>query len=40
MQDCILMTFGKIQIQEVTHGYQNLVSDVFQNVIFPRHGMC
>jgi hypothetical protein len=31
---CIPMTYGKIQIQTLTHGYQDcLVPDVFQNVL-------
>jgi hypothetical protein len=34
MYHCIPMAYGKIQIQTLTHGYQDcLVPDVFQNVI-------
>jgi hypothetical protein len=35
MYHCIPMAHGKIQIQTLTHGYQDcLVPDVFQNVMF------
>jgi hypothetical protein len=34
MYHCILMAHGKIQIQTLTHGYQDcLVPDAFQNLI-------
>jgi hypothetical protein len=34
MYHCILMAYGRIQIQTLTHGYQDcLVPDVFQNVM-------
>jgi hypothetical protein len=34
MYHCIPMLHGKIQIQKLTHGYQDcLVPDVFQNVM-------
>jgi hypothetical protein len=34
MYHCIPMTYGKIQIQTLTHGYQDwLFPDVFQNVM-------
>jgi hypothetical protein len=34
MYHCITMEYGKIQIQTLTHGYQDcLVPDVFQNVM-------
>jgi hypothetical protein len=34
MYHCIPMYYGKIQIQTLTHGYQDcLVPDVFQNVM-------
>jgi hypothetical protein len=34
MYHCIPMGYGKIQIQTLTHGYQDcLVPDVFQNVM-------
>jgi hypothetical protein len=34
MYHCIPMAYGKIQIQTLTHGYQDcLVPDVFQNVM-------
>jgi hypothetical protein len=34
MYHCIPMAYGKIQIQTLTHGYQDcLVLDIFQNVM-------
>jgi hypothetical protein len=34
MYHCIPMEYGKIQIQTLTHGYQDcLIPDVFQNVM-------
>jgi hypothetical protein len=37
MNHCIPMEHGKIQIQTLTHGYQDCrVPDVFQNVMFKR----
>jgi hypothetical protein len=34
MYQCILMEYGKIQIQTLTHGYQDCLDpDVFQNIM-------